>query len=147
MRKEAKFLLLMVLGAAYLQGSAVAQTSAHGQWFVDPKGTATSAFVYDPPPAGFDPFTASDAELRSYGFPLRSSPSDGTRYEVWRKIVSAKWVKPHLTFSTTSYGPARAAKMTDLTASSSVNSENWSGYVLTASNGTFAKNDTYIYSE
>lgn len=61
-----------------------------------PAGTPTfqtnseKVFTYSLPPSGFDPLTASDAELAKYGFPPRPDPQTAPAlYEQWRTMVSA----------------------------------------------------------
>jgi hypothetical protein len=43
---------------------------------------------YPPPPAGFDPLTASDEALKRYGFPPKpDQQSDPKDYAIWKKMV------------------------------------------------------------
>ena len=64
-------LLLVAATVFFASPVSFAQNSAHGHWVYDPKNIATPGFVYDIPPAGFDPVTASDNELKQWGFPPR----------------------------------------------------------------------------
>jgi hypothetical protein len=53
------------------------------------RNESTEVFTYPQPPEGFDPLSASDAELAKYGFPprpdLRKAPA---LYAQWRRMVS-----------------------------------------------------------
>ena len=52
--------------------------------------TATNkVFTYSEPPDGFNPLSASDAELAKYGFPPRpDSRVSPALYDQWRRLVS-----------------------------------------------------------
>lgn len=129
-----------------LSSPAMAQSSAYGKWVFDSAGLATPAFVYDAPPAGFNPLTASDVELEQYGFPPRPPQSDSARYSVWKRAARATRVAPQLIPTNIYNGPVRNVKI-GLPMKSAAqgttcnsNSDNWGGYAVTGANGTFTVN-------
>jgi hypothetical protein len=146
-------LLLLALAAFCLSSPAMAQDSAHGKWVSDPAGLATPGFVYDQPPAGFDPLTASELELEQYGFPPRPPQSDRAHYASWKRAATATRFTPQLTPTNIYNGPARIVKIGPgvRTANQgpvfSANSQNWSGFVLDGANGTFTKNGSEIIEQ
>jgi hypothetical protein len=53
------------------------------------RNESTEVFTYPQPPEGFNPLSASDAELAKYGFPPRPDPQKTPPlYEQWRRMVS-----------------------------------------------------------
>jgi hypothetical protein len=149
-RKLVVCLPLLGLGACYLALSAVAQDNAHGKWISDPAGLATPAFVYDAPPAGFDPLAASDLELEQYGFPPRPPRSDSARYSAWKRRATLTRITPGVTPTTIYNGPARNARIgariggDPYGTTYSANSDNWSGYAVAGANGTFSSNNSSV---
>jgi len=119
---------------------------AHGQ----AKGEASPPIIFSEPPAGFDPVTAADSELAENGYPPRPALSD-PGYAAWHRMVTAPQKRlSNLTVQTTNKvnGGARGRLDREATANSvSSSSNNWSGYVVTAPNGTFTSNDSYVYAE
>jgi peptidase A4-like protein len=125
--------------------SAKAQT-AHGHWLYDPKGIATPGFVYDVPPAGFDPLTASDIELQQWGFPPRPKSGDPVDYARWKRMATSTRITPQLKFTNIYHGPARNPKIgSAVSNATAATSENWSGYVVTEADGTFSGNNPMSY--
>jgi Peptidase A4 family len=140
-------LAFLVLATLSLSTSLDAQTAAHGRWVFDPAGIATPGFVYDLPPAEFNPLTASDAELEQWGFPPRPSTEDAAAYGRWEKIATAKRVTPKLTFTNIYHGPAQNVKIgPPIKNATSTTSSNWSGYVVAGANGLFTPNNSDVFS-
>jgi hypothetical protein len=57
-----------------------------------PAATAATSYVkaYGSPPPGFNPLSASDAELAQYGFPPRPDPKKQPKlYKHWLRMMSA----------------------------------------------------------
>jgi hypothetical protein len=92
------------------------------------------------PPAGFNPVTASEMELASYGFPRRPDPqANPGRYARWVQAMRA--ARTHWTGQLREtgifHGTMKPAKLVAPPASgienapNTFNSENWSGIVLT----------------
>lgn len=141
-------LVLLALAALCFSSSAMAQNSAYGKWVSDPAGLATPGFVYDQPPAGFNPLTASDVELEQYGFPPRPPQSDSAHYAAWKRAASASRITPQLIPTNVYNGPAKNVKIgpgipgVHNGTVFSANSQNWSGYVLDGANGSFTKNNS-----
>lgn len=64
--------------------------------------------VFSQPPAGFDPATATDAQLAKYGFPPRPprASSSSPAFQAWLKAVNSAttFVAPHPVCGTRSHG-------------------------------------------
>jgi hypothetical protein len=80
----------IVLGSlsslAMAQGTPVPGSVATGQ--VNIPWVAAGQTSSPRPPAGFDPLTASDNELKRYGFPPRPNAKRAPEaYKQWRKLV------------------------------------------------------------
>jgi len=103
--------LLLALAAFCLSSPATAQNSAYGTWVSDPAGLATPGFIYDSPPVGFNPLTASDVELEQYGFPPRPPQSDTAHHASWKRAATATRVTPQLTPTNIYNGPAKIVKI------------------------------------
>jgi Peptidase A4 family len=144
------FLLASAMAVAVflLSPLASAQTSAHGHWVYDPKGIATPGFVYDLPPAGFNPLTASDLELEQWGFPPRPNSSNVKAYAHWKRAAGATHVVPQLIFTNIYNGPAKNVRtITTTSTNTAANSDNWSGTVITQPNGTFSADLSDVQGE
>jgi hypothetical protein len=116
--KKASLILALLVAAAPLAGIAQSQNELPTNL---PGVTTTAA-----PPEGFDPLTASDADLAYYGFPPR--PNDSADYESWAKAMAASGerIAPILEETNIYHGPLRKAPGGDANTSTS---SNWSGYV------------------
>lgn len=137
--------LLMVVAISLTSAAAVAQTSAYGHWINDPKNIATPGFVYDVPPAGFDPLTASDVEIEQWGFPPRPSTSNAAAYTRWKGVAALARVTPQLTFTNIYQGPAGKVRLASATQNSvNTTSDVWSGDVLSGADHTFSVNETLV---
>jgi hypothetical protein len=115
------------------------------------------------PPAGFNPLTASEAALQSYGYPPKPDPASGA-YAGWAKAVSAPQTRvehPILEVTDLQAGPVKGFKETTPNASKEGGtpsatfhtgvSNNWSGYVVyDANNKPFGGNNPglgYLYAD
>jgi hypothetical protein len=136
-------LVLLIMAVSFTSPSALAQTP-NGHWVDDPKNIATPAFVYDLPPAGFNPLAASDTELAQWGLPPRPSASDAKAYARWTRMVTSTRITPQLKFTNIYHGPAKGLKtgLPTVSNASAATSENWSGFVVSEANGTFAHNNS-----
>lgn len=79
---------------------------------------------YTVPPAGFDPLTATPAQLQEYDLPAK--PTDLDQLATWEQTMSKLRVAP---------APGFMAELPDVHAD--VDSPNWSGHVITGSAGSF----------
>jgi hypothetical protein len=71
------------------------------------RSKATEVFTYPQPPQGFDPLSASDAELAKYGFPPRPDRRNAPAlYDQWRRMVSVPRAGKPITRSTKVYNDA-----------------------------------------
>ena len=117
-----------------------------------PQTTLPGVVIY-PPPAGFDPLTASDAALAFYGFPPRPDVQRAPdAYAHWHKMAStphARLLHPQLQPTSLHHGPARQLSAGEILSSGAVlaASSNWSGYAVVGSAGTFTADNAYIVAE
>jgi hypothetical protein len=109
------------------------------------KGVTTFA----PPPAGFSPINASDADLQLYGFPPRPNKgSDADAYAGWERAMTAfkTRVTPTLEQTAIFHGPARGKGKNGkpaLGADGAYESYNWSGYANTGGAAGYTANSFY----
>ena len=131
--------LAMANGAPPAESVASDQTNVQG------------VVLYPQPPPDLDPLSASDAELAQYGFPPRpDAQSVPEAYAHWLKLVSVPRVaNPKLSQTTIYNGPARHVSIGETLDNGivSTTSNNWSGYAVTGANGTFRKNNNFIFFE
>jgi hypothetical protein len=106
---------------------------------------------YPGPPAGFDPEAVSDAELAQYGLPPHPDRSEPALYDHWKKLVTAPTTRlTNLTVETTNVVNGIILDRQDqgyVGNATATNSSNWSGYAVTAANGTFKANDSFVYGQ
>jgi hypothetical protein len=90
-------LVLVAVGLLVTSGSARPRASA-----------CQPIHVFSQPPAGFDPATATDAQLAKYGFPPRppGASSSSPAYQAWLQAVESAttFVPPHPVCGTRSHG-------------------------------------------
>jgi hypothetical protein len=99
-----------------------------------------------PPPDGFDPLTATDADLAYYGFPPRPNENSGD-YASWAKAMtaSAERIVPTLVETNISHGPRVNAPGSTTDTDYSYN---WSGYVKNGSAKSYGKSSySFVYSD
>jgi hypothetical protein len=115
------------------------------------------ATTIEAPPAGFDPISASDEELKYHGFPPRPNPgTDSKAYASWVEAMkhSKTRVAPQLQQTNILHGPAQIKKNVNPSAteahpilsqqpSNTYYSSNWSGYV--AFSGASSYGSSYYY--
>lgn len=103
------------------------------------------------PPKGFNPVTATDDQLASYGFPPRpdriSAPGS---YEAWHTLVTlpVKRVITGFQATTIKNGPADILSIGPQlpgTAATGTSSSNWSGYANVVSTKPFKTVNTTVY--
>jgi hypothetical protein len=118
-------------------GSSNAQNSAYTVAVQVPG--VSEATVYTGAPEAFDPESASDQELQSYGYPRRPDPNDAKPYGLWLRAVHTTRVttdlvpnpgRVHLPMQ--SVGP-----QTTVDNTTNVKSGNWSGYSLVGGSPIF----------
>lgn len=100
-----------------------------------------------PPPVGFNALTASDAELRRFGFPPKPSGNASPQaYDLWLKAVSAPQTRimPVLERTNIRNGPPRSASpngdplsSANREANVSTTSPTWSGALINDANNPF----------
>jgi hypothetical protein len=102
------------------------------------------------PPAGFDPVTASDAQLDAYGFPPRpDAKKNPGPYALWKTVVTRPVTRivPELQATKAVNGPEKMAAEGPRAANAvGGTSGNWSGYVVTAASDPFKADKTYIFA-
>ena len=110
-----------------LSSMAVAQSPSPFAVETNMKGI----FAYSQPPAGFDPETASAADLELYGYPPRPGPEATPQdVAVWKLQVNPALKRGIPQFERTNiyHRPLAATKIDE--NSKKVASKNWSGYAL-----------------
>jgi hypothetical protein len=112
---------------------------------------AESQVFYRAPLTGFNPVTASDAELAAYGIPPRPDQSQPALYAHWVKLVTApqtRLTNPSVQTTDIINGVARGRQDRGMIANAvSTTTDNWSGYAISTAGGTFKKNNSSIFSE
>lgn len=100
------------------------------------------ASVFAAPPKGFNPLTASNVELLTYGLPQRpDQTADAKAYEVWQTGMLA--LKSHVTdvesrpYTSREMAPAGPAAVANVDGTTAVGSFNWSGIGNTNKNKTW----------
>jgi len=147
-RRTLLSLVRLSLAAFCFSMAAMAQDTTYGKWVTDPNNLATAAFVYAPPPNGFNPLTASATELEQFGLPPRPTRSEAERYARWKRMVTATRMKPELKPTGIYNGLPRDRRIVSSTDSSITStSENWSGYAFVVADDTFAANNSEVYAE
>jgi hypothetical protein len=145
MPREIARSLPLVVAIYLISALATAQTSGYGHWVNDPKNIATPGFVYDVPPAGFDPLTASDVELEQWGFPPRPGTSNAAAFARWKRMAGLARVTPQLTFTNVYSSPARNVGLGSVIQNiTNTTSDVWSGAVLSGADHTFSVNETLV---
>ena len=138
-------MILTIVSAALLSVApyASAQQSGDNGIPTNLPGATTSIA----PPTGFNPLTASDGELATYGFPPRPDRNLSTNaYASWERAMKAskERVVPVLEltnhFNGTNNGPNVGAGKT---GNSTANSYNWSGMVDTTSATSYGSTSFY----
>jgi len=161
--RPARWQVLLAILAISLGSSALAQTA--------PPGTYAPAqpYFYPAPPAGFNPLAASDADLRTYGFPPRPAVT-AAGYANWAKTVTGGKTRLNLTAvqSTVAHRPAmvqaegamgpvgsQCAEGSPCGVNGSNCQEgsncgqNWAGYAVTSASspGLFMTNNSSVFIE
>jgi len=112
---------------------------------------AQGVVAYPPPPANFNPLSASDAELEGYGFPPRPDTVRAPMaYAHWKKLVSVpRAASPNLQQTMLYNGPAQRLLNGKTLRNGSVaaTSINWSGYAVIGGSGTFTNNNSFVFAE
>jgi hypothetical protein len=157
----ASTLLASALAALSHGANAQAFQSAQGRQTISPAADADSvcpncATPYAQaalvPPAGFDPVTASDAQLDAYGFPPRPDASKApAAYAQWQTVVTrpATRIVPQLVATNVVNGPEKLATHGVPSATGAITgstSGNWSGYVISENSDPFKAKKTYIFA-
>jgi hypothetical protein len=130
---------------AMAAGGPFAATIANDQ------SVAQSVVAYGQPPAGFDPVSASDADLDRYGFPPRPDPQNAPgAFTQWQRLVSVPLApSPQLTQTTIQNGPPQHFTTGQVLSNGNVasTSNNWSGYAVVGPSGTFTSNGSFVFQE
>ena len=113
----------------FAQTAANAMPGGGTSYAYNLNGSTVTFYV---PPAGFDPATATAAQLNEYGFPPQ--PTDPGALKLWQQEMS-NWqgTTPPPPFLTETSGQ-----------NDSVNNDHWSGYVVTEPAGTFTHAETWF---
>jgi hypothetical protein len=96
-----KLAVLVVMGSLLLslRTLAMAQSDAVRALYLSAANVPTniaSIHTYPEPPNGFNPVTASDVELATYGFPQRpDKQADPDHYALWEKAMTRSKIRWH----------------------------------------------------
>jgi len=107
--------------------------------------------TFSAPLDGFNPLTASDEQLATYGFPPRPDPQNATNYAMWAKAMTVsktRW-NGELKHTGAYAGPARAAATPAGAATGTDYYYNWSGFINTNTLTKYNSKTSFyvIYSE
>jgi hypothetical protein len=98
-------------------------------------------YAFPAPPAGFNPLTASDADLAAYGLPPRPSQfaRNPAAYTAWaHAMASARmYVAPQIRLSLRRHGPVQATSRLKLGSNGVMTSTNWAGQEIDNSLGSY----------
>jgi hypothetical protein len=150
--------VFVVMGILLLSVSplAKAQSDALGQIYVSAANVSTNIpgiHTYAEPPNGFNPVTATDVELATYGFPPRpDQQADPDHYALWERAMTAakiRWngeLKPQP--GKRAMIPAGSSVLPEtvhpeVTGPQRISTANASGVILTNKQKTFNKNSFY----
>lgn len=127
--KVLRVLARVVVGAlGLLMFSPLAHAQAPSPFAVETN--IHGVYAYTQPPAGFNPLTASAAELELYGYPPRPAATESAKaFARWAMIVNPalKRVVPQLLQTNIYHRPASNVLIQNSKKSTSTN---WSGYAL-----------------
>jgi hypothetical protein len=140
--------LLLIISLGYAQSPPAESLSTD-------QTIAQAVVKYSPPPANFNPLSASDADLESYGFPPRPNARHNPEASAhWKRAVSIPRVANPVLRQTRIYnGPAQQlllnTKIHNGTATNQtqMTSINWSGYAITTPMSTFTNNGSWVLQE
>ncbi len=107
-------------------------------------GASSQPYFFPAPPAGFDPVSASDADLAQYGFPRRPEPGSDS-YNRWvAHMAHAKHRldNPIATATGTAHGPLRPLGAAGSAGQNEAPS--WSGLIEAYTNPYFAANGSGV---
>ena len=113
---------------------------------------AVAQTFYADPPKGFDPVAASEADRARYGFPPAPDRGETAAYASWQRMVTTKQTRLRdAGVTVTNYQHKTALNVDEQSAvfanANAATSSNWSGYVATAANNTFASSGDYVYAQ
>jgi hypothetical protein len=128
--------LAMVAGLCLSSLSAAANAQSPSPFAVETN--IKGIYAYTQPPAGFDPMTASAADLARYGYPPYPGP-DATPQDlaIWKMQVNPALKRGIPQFERTNiyHRPLQAMKIDE--NAKKVSSSNWSGYALVHNKSSF----------
>jgi hypothetical protein len=137
-----KLLKLKVLLAVALLAASGLLISSWAAYAQSPSPLAVETnipgiYAYTQPPEGFDPMTASAAELKLYGYPPRPGTDQSDQaLAVWKAAVNPalRRVVPKLVKTNIYHRPASGLAIDN---AQNASSSNWSGYALVETKATF----------
>jgi len=102
----------------------------------------TRIISHDAVPDGFDPVSASDAQLEEFGFPPRPDTGDAKAYSRWQQAVSLPRVPLQYINTGRYHRPNQSTGKVDTDGKDNISSSgsyNWSGYAIVGGSPTFTK--------
>jgi hypothetical protein len=108
---RSRIVLATVLALFGLSAIAIGQETPMPESAATNQTAVEGVVIYPRPPAGFDPLTASNNELKRYGFPPRPDAQKAPQaYRHWRALVSVPRIgNPTLQQTDIYDGPAKLA--------------------------------------
>jgi hypothetical protein len=140
---------LLVLALLLVAGIGSAQSPPPGTISAD-QSVAQAVVVSPPPPANFNPLSASVAELEAKGYPPRPDPIKApSDYARWQRLVSVPRIANPKVQQTKIYnGPAQILSSRTLRNGTVAGQfANWSGYAVTVPTDTFTANNSFVVGE
>jgi hypothetical protein len=127
-----------ILGALVLGVGTVRAQIGSGQVSVMLSG-GVEATVFASVPEGFEPDTATDQELRDYGYPPRPDAGETTALAAWQRAVHTTRVPTDLVERPgVFHGPVQHSALQQPTPTVEYGTDgNWSGVILDAKNAGF----------
>jgi Peptidase A4 family len=142
---------LGLLGCSYAAMAQAAQPGAPDADSVCRSCARPYAQVALRPPANFNPVTASDAQLDTYGFPPRPDAAKSPEaYADWKHVVTLPTTRivPDLVATKVVNGPVKSLVKGQKAANgiTGAKSGNWSGYVVSSGADPFKAAKTTIFA-
>lgn len=123
-------ILVALISAIGLSAASLVTVQGHAQGATNCSSQAvqTNPIATHPPQSGFDPYTASEAELLAHGYPFR--PAAGPGLAAWKTAISraTHHVPPNPTPSLVCFGPV--ASSSPLFTSAIEYAEIWAGHII-----------------
>lgn len=143
LRKIPSILRFGIIASAVILLSGTVYAQSTTALSPQPDASATGQSIpnaFSSVPAGFNPLTASDLQLQTYGFPLPPPSSQPQALAAWKQAMAAARVEVSSSTGTSIESPNHEANAT--ATATAVSTNNWGGYAAIGSN-----NNDVLYTE